>query len=103
MNRTDSVASRASSTTPREQDKQTSEQSLSQPRYVYVEKRSEPKPNIAPKTKSKLSRFMSKFQSPAVQATKAAREREQLEEVRTGVKKYQATDVSRSSNGWALS
>ncbi|KAK0702233.1 hypothetical protein B0H67DRAFT_393913 [Lasiosphaeris hirsuta] len=110
MSRNNTIATtRASSTTLRDQDQDqdqensNAEQSSTRPRYVYVEKVSEPKPDAAPKIKSRISKFMSKFQSPAVRATKAAREREQLEEVRTGVKKYQAMDVSRSSNGWALS
>lgn len=46
-----------------------------------------PKPFAQKKPQSALGKFMSKFQSPAVRQTTAARERELLEEERTGVKK----------------
>ena len=71
--------------------------------YVYIEKVGTPNPDAQPKTKSKFSNFLSKFQSPAVKATKAARERELLKQERTGVRTVQVTDMNRSSNAWALS
>ena len=70
--------------------------------YVYVE-RTTPNPDAKPKTRSKIGQFLSKFKSPAVKATTAIRDREDLEAERTGVKKIQGTDVGRSSNAWALS
>ncbi|KAK0671657.1 hypothetical protein QBC41DRAFT_218829 [Cercophora samala] len=57
-------------------------------RYLYYEKVGEPDPNYVPKPPSKLSKFMSKFQSPMVKATKAKRQAEIDEERRTGVKVY---------------
>lgn len=69
--------------------------------YVYVEKHGTPNPDAKPKEKSRLGKFLSKFQSPAVKGTTAARDRVKLEEERTGVKKVQVTDVDKSSNAWA--
>ncbi|KAK0726363.1 hypothetical protein B0T21DRAFT_33206 [Apiosordaria backusii] len=57
-------------------------------RYLYYEKVAEPNPDYVAKPPSKLSKFMSKFQSPAVKATKAKRQAEIDEERRTGVKVY---------------
>ena len=71
--------------------------------YVYVDKVGTPNPDAQPKKKSKFSNFLSKFQSPAVKATNAARERELLKQERTGVRTVQVTDMNRSSNAWALS
>jgi len=56
------------------------------PRYLYRQRVGPGNPNAEQKPKSKLAKFMSKFQSPAVQQTKAARDREILEEERTGVR-----------------
>jgi hypothetical protein len=71
--------------------------------YTYVDRRVAPNPDAKPKVKGKLSTFLSKFRSPAVQASTAIREREMLEQERTGVKKVSGTDVSRSSNAWVFS
>ncbi|KAK1835029.1 hypothetical protein QBC39DRAFT_182917 [Podospora conica] len=71
--------------------------------YVYVDKVGTPNPDAQPKKKSKISSFFSKFQSPAVKATNAARDKVLLEQERTGVRKVQVTDTGRSSNAWALS
>jgi hypothetical protein len=58
------------------------------PRYLYYKKTGTPNPDAQPKPKTKLDKLMSKFQSPAVRRTNAAREREKLEEERTGVRVY---------------
>jgi len=71
--------------------------------YTYIHSQKAPNPDAKPKTKGKLGTFLSKFRSPAVKATTALRERELLEQERTGVKKVSATDVARSSNAWVLS
>lgn len=56
------------------------------PRYTYIERSGRaPNPDAQPKPKSKLSKFMSKLQSPAVRQTNEARERQKLEEERRGV------------------
>ena len=73
------------------------------PQYSYIDSRKTPNPDAKPKTKGKLGTFLSKFRSPAVKATTALRERELLEQERTGVKKVSATDVGRSSNAWVFS
>ncbi|KAK4201012.1 hypothetical protein QBC40DRAFT_278978 [Triangularia verruculosa] len=57
-------------------------------RYLYHEKVAEPNPDYVAKPPSKFSQFMSKFQSPAVKATKAKRQAEIDEEKRTGIKVY---------------
>ncbi len=56
------------------------------PRYLYHQKVGPGNPNAQQKAKSKLAKFMSKFQSPVVQQTNAARDRELLEEERTGIR-----------------
>ncbi|KAK4448775.1 hypothetical protein QBC34DRAFT_406708 [Podospora aff. communis PSN243] len=71
--------------------------------YAYVDKRIKANPDAQPKKKGKLSSFLSKFQSPAVKASTAIREREMLEQERTGVVKVSVTDTNRSSNAWVLS
>jgi len=71
-------------------------------RYVYVSERVEPKPEAVAKPQSRFSKFMTKFQSPAVKATKAAHAREMLEQERTGVKKVQVFDSRMSSTSWAV-
>ncbi|KAK4141803.1 uncharacterized protein C8A04DRAFT_30648 [Dichotomopilus funicola] len=58
--------------------------------YIYTERVGPPNLDAQPKKKSKLSKFLSTFQSSAVQQTNAAREREKLEEQRTGVRKTAA-------------
>lgn len=67
-------------------------------RYLYYERKGPGNPDAQPKPKSKLSKFLSKFQSPAVKQTNAARERERLEEERTGVKVYTALGTPGSTN-----
>jgi hypothetical protein len=63
-------------------------------RYLYYKKTGRaPNPDAQLKPKSKLSSFLSKFQSPAVKKTNDARDRELLEEERRGVKIYTATGV----------
>ncbi|KAK4211343.1 hypothetical protein QBC37DRAFT_427113 [Rhypophila decipiens] len=70
--------------------------------YHYVEQSKKgPQPDYVPKPKSKFSKFLSKFQSPAVKSTLAAREAKQVEDIRKGVKTTQVSDVGRSSNAWA--
>ncbi len=67
-------------------------------RYLYYEKTGRPpNPDAQLKPKSKLDKLLSKFQSPAVQKTNAARERELLEEERRGVKISSATGVAMGS------
>ncbi|KAK4189453.1 hypothetical protein QBC35DRAFT_472672 [Podospora australis] len=80
-----SLASKTSSTTLTENQGGGSE---IPDRYTYVERIGEPNPNAQAKPPSKLSKFFSKFQSPAVKKTNAAREKEKLEEERTGVRVY---------------
>lgn len=58
--------------------------------YIYTERVGAPNPDAQPKKKSKLSKFLASFQSSTVQRTNAAREREKLEEERTGVRKTAA-------------
>ncbi|KAK0614728.1 hypothetical protein B0T14DRAFT_528967 [Immersiella caudata] len=94
-------SSRASSPTLNGEEKPEAPAARSQ--FAYVDRRITPNPDAQPKQKGKLSKFLSKFQSPAVKATNAIREREMLEQERTGVKKVSATDTSRSSNAWVLS
>ncbi|EAQ93744.1 predicted protein [Chaetomium globosum CBS 148.51] len=53
--------------------------------YIYVSKRTTPNPDAQPKQKSRLSRFLSKFESSAVRQANAARESKRLEAERTGV------------------
>ncbi|KAK3299889.1 uncharacterized protein B0H64DRAFT_379369 [Chaetomium fimeti] len=65
--------------------------------YVYVDKRVAPNPDAQPKPKSRLSRFLSKFESSVVRQANAAREREALEAERTGVRKYAATGAPGNS------
>ena len=67
-------------------------------RYVYHERVGAPNPNAQPKRKSKFSKLLSKFQSPAVKQTNAARERELLEQERTGVKTYTPLGTPGSTN-----
>ncbi len=58
------------------------------PHRIQYERTGNPNPDAQPKHKSRLNKLMSKFQSPAVKRTVAARERELLEEERTGIKKH---------------
>ncbi|KAK3897819.1 hypothetical protein C8A05DRAFT_38606 [Staphylotrichum tortipilum] len=58
------------------------------PRYIHYERTGDPNPEAQPKHKSRFNKLMSKFQSPAVKRTVAVRERELLEEERTGIKKH---------------
>ncbi|KAK0741556.1 hypothetical protein B0T18DRAFT_394134 [Schizothecium vesticola] len=102
MNTYTQQPSRAS-TDSLQEDVQKPKQPPAPQQYVYVDKVGTPNPDAQPKKKSKISSFFSKFQSPAVKATNAARERVLLEQERTGVRKVQVTDVGRSSNAWALS
>jgi len=102
MNTYTQQPSRASADSLQE-DAQKPKQPPALQQYVYVNKVGTPNPDAQPKKKSKISSFFSKFQSPAVKATNAARERVLLEQERTGVRKVQVTDVGRSSNAWALS
>ncbi|KAL2151002.1 hypothetical protein VTH82DRAFT_6100 [Thermothelomyces myriococcoides] len=57
------------------------------PEYRYMARKQPagPNPDAQPKHKSRLSRFLAKFQSPAVQQANAARERRKVEEERAGV------------------
>lgn len=86
-----------------QEDVQKSKQPSAPQQYVYVDKVGTPNPDAQPKKKSKISSFFSKFQSPAVKATNAAREKVLLEQERTGVRKIHVADVNRSSNAWAFS
>lgn len=70
-------------------------------RYVYYERTGVPNPDAQPKPKSRLSKFLSRFQSPAVKSTLAAREREKLEEERRGVKIYTPIAAPSGSKAWA--
>ncbi|GAB1319529.1 hypothetical protein MFIFM68171_09739 [Madurella fahalii] len=70
-------------------------------RYVYYERTGVPNPDAQPKPKSKLSRFLSRFQSPAVKSTLAARERQKLEEERRGVKIYTPLGAPSGGKAWA--
>ncbi len=70
------------------------ESAASSPRYIYTKKTGRPpNPDAQPKSKSALGKFMSKFQSPAVRQGNDARDRELLEEERTGVKIWTATET----------
>ncbi|KAK0650006.1 hypothetical protein B0T16DRAFT_389951 [Cercophora newfieldiana] len=95
-------SSRASSPTLNG-DQKTEESTQTRTAYTYVQSVGTPNPDAKPKTKGKFASFLSKFQSPAVKASTAIRDREQLEQERTGVKKVQVTDTGRSSNAWVLS
>ena len=95
------TASRVSTSTTLQGDTQKPQPDYNPQPYCYVESYKTPNPNAQPKKKSKLSEFFSKFQSPAVKSTNAARERELLEQERTGVKKVVVTDMNRSSSAWA--
>ena len=101
-NNTTEAPSKASSFTLQDLDGNKPENPSIPQQYVYIEKRT-PNPDAKPKSKSKIGKFLSKFQSPAVKATTAIHERAKLEQERTGIRKTQATDVARSSNAWALS
>ncbi|KAK3314398.1 hypothetical protein B0H66DRAFT_568361 [Apodospora peruviana] len=116
LNRTESVSSQLSSSSTaaaKYGNKKQSESGPSEPppageegrqQYVYYKKnKKRPQPDTAPKEMSRLSKFMSKFQSPAVKATKSIREREEEEDRRLGITRTEVTDVGRSSNAWALS
>jgi hypothetical protein len=83
-----SLRSRASSITLIPDEPTASAENGELPRYTRYERTGNPNPDAQPKHKSKLNKFMSKFQSPAVKRTVAARERELLEEERTGIKKH---------------
>lgn len=64
-------------------------------RYTYyVPTGLPPNPDAQPKPKSRLGRLIGKLQSPAVQRSDAAHERERLEEVRTGRKKRQVANLT---------
>ncbi|KAH6853279.1 hypothetical protein B0I37DRAFT_348747 [Chaetomium sp. MPI-CAGE-AT-0009] len=65
--------------------------------YVYIDKRVTPNPDAQPKPKSRLSKFLSKFESAAVRQANAAREREALEAERTGVRKYASSGTPGSA------
>ena len=67
--------------------------------YVYVE-RKEPRPDFTRKPKSKLSKFLSKFQSPAVKKTEQIREQELEEAEQTGVRKIQTHNAP--GTAWAF-
>ncbi len=70
------------------------ESAASSPRYIYTKKTGRPpNPDAQLKPKSALSKFMSKFQSPAVRQGNEARDRELLEEERRGVKIWTATET----------
>ncbi|KAL2192993.1 hypothetical protein P885DRAFT_81724 [Corynascus similis CBS 632.67] len=72
--------------------------------YVYYERKGPPNPNAQPKQKSRLSKFLEKFQSPVVQQANAARERKQLEEERTGIRTYRPAGAPSDSkqSTWAF-
>jgi hypothetical protein len=74
------------------------EKELVPERYTYVKKTGPANPDAQPKEKSKLGKFLTKFQSPAVKKTNAAREKELLEEERTGTKKYTVLGTPGSTN-----
>lgn len=67
--------------------------------YVYIERKA-PRPEFAPKPKSKLNKFISKFQSSAVKQTEAIRQHGQEEAERTGVRKIQSQAAP--GTGWAF-
>ncbi|KAK4226560.1 hypothetical protein QBC38DRAFT_480088 [Podospora fimiseda] len=69
-------------------------------RYLYTERVAPPNPDYKPKPPSKLSKFMSKFQSPAVKSTKAKKKEEEDEEKRTGIKTYTAIGAPQGSGQW---
>ncbi|KAK3987240.1 hypothetical protein QBC44DRAFT_331967 [Cladorrhinum sp. PSN332] len=69
-------------------------------RYLYTERVAPPNPDYQRKPPSKLSKFMSKFQSPAVKATKSKKKQEEDEEKRTGVKTYTAIGAPQGSGQW---
>ncbi len=88
----------SNTTTPTETTKTNTPQAKEPERYLYYKKTSKPpNPDAQPKPKTKLDKLLSKFQSPAVKQTNAAREREQLEEERRGVKIMSATGVAMGS------
>ena len=61
--------------------------------FTYVRKRTTPNPDAQPKQKSRLSKFLSKFESSAVRQANASREHKQLEAERTGVHKSSVSVV----------
>ena len=61
--------------------------------YVYVARRTTPNPDAQPKPKSRLSKFLSKFESSAVRQANASREEKRLEAERTGVHKRSVSVV----------
>ena len=65
--------------------------------YTYTKRTGPGNPDAQPKEKSKLGKFLSKFQTDAVKKSNAAREREKLEEERTGIKKYTASGAPGST------
>lgn len=94
---------------PNQQDQPSSSSTTEQPepvrqQYVYVKANKKgPQPDYQTKPMSRLSKFMSKFQSPAVKATNSIREKGKEEDIKSGVTRTQVSDVGRSSNAWALS
>lgn len=117
-NRPESVLSEATTLTPEQQQQQQQQQASSQHepedqnapgaaarrtlQYYYVEpSKKGPQPDYVPKPKSKLSKLLSKFQSPAVKATLAKQDQAKAEDIRRGVKTTQVSDVGRSGNAWA--
>ncbi|KAH6651233.1 hypothetical protein F5144DRAFT_558848 [Chaetomium tenue] len=59
--------------------------------YTYISKRTTPNPDAQPKQKSRLGKFLSKFESSAVRQANAVKESKRLEAERTGVHKLAAT------------
>lgn len=97
--RPESVLSDTTTLTPEQQGTQ---KPAGRQQYYYVEKSKKgPQPDYVPKPKSKFSKFLSKFQSPAVKATLDAQEKMKTEDIRKGVKTTQVSDVGRSDNAWA--
>ncbi|KAK5655107.1 hypothetical protein OQA88_6006 [Cercophora sp. LCS_1] len=101
-NETQTAPSRASTSSFQEDDVTKPQPPPVRQQYIYTTQK-KANPNAQPKTQSKLSAFLSKFRSPAVKATTAIRDREDLEAERTGVVKNRVMDTGRSSNAWALS
>ncbi|KAK4161073.1 hypothetical protein QBC43DRAFT_303308 [Cladorrhinum sp. PSN259] len=69
-------------------------------RYLYVDRVAPPNPNYVPKPPSRLSKFMSKFQSPAVKSTKAKKKAEEDEEKRTGIRTYTPIGAPSGGSQW---
>lgn len=67
--------------------------------FVYYVKTT-PKPPKQKKPKSRLGSFIDRFQSSAVKAAQAIKEREEEEERRTGMKKYRPLPVTGNVNAF---